>query len=64
MSEQKIESKRTVKDVIKSELSKFWEDPIVYAIDRWITCFIFMIALSILASALKMLIDIGTYLAS
>jgi hypothetical protein len=64
MSEKKTASTRGVKDVVKAEFSKFWEDPLFYAIDRWISCFVFMIAISILASAVKMLIDLGVSMVS
>ena len=53
-----------VKNFGKREFSKFLADPLFYAIDRWIGALFLALAISILASAVKMLVSAGTSLAN
>jgi hypothetical protein len=64
MVEEKTTPTRRVRDVVQAEFSKFWKDPLIYAIERWVACFFFVIAVSILASAVKMLIGLGVSMVS
>ena len=64
MDEEKAVPTRRIKDVMRAELSKFWKDPLFYAIERWVACFLFVIAVSILVSAAKMLIGLGIFVFS
>lgn len=41
---------------IRAEFGKFFADPLGYAIDRWISAFILVLALWILYSAARMII--------
>jgi hypothetical protein len=53
-----------VKNFVKREFSNFLADPLFYAIDRWIGALFLALAISILASAVKMLVSAGTSLAN
>ena len=59
MDEQKNTPTRGVKEFVRAEFSKFWTDPFSYALDRWIGAVFLALAISILASAVKMVISAG-----
>jgi hypothetical protein len=63
MENQKNTPTGDVKALVKGELSKFWNDPLLYALDRWVGAFVLVLAISILASAVKMVISAGTTIA-
>ena len=64
MEDQKNTPTRGVMDFVKKEFSKFLADPLFYAIDRWVGALFLALAISILASAVKMLVSAGASLAN
>jgi hypothetical protein len=64
MDNQKNTPTRGVKEFVKAEVAKFWNDPLLYAFERWVGAFILALAISILASAVKMVISAGTSVAN
>lgn len=57
MDETKATPTRGVKEIVKAELSRFWKDPLLYALERWFGCLILALALCILASGVRMLAE-------
>ena len=64
MEDPKNTPTRGVKDFVKTEFSTFLADPLFYAINRWIGALFLALAISILASAVKMLVLAGTSIAN
>lgn len=59
MEETKATPTRGVKEVVKAEISKFWKDPFLYALERWFGCLFLALAICILASGVRMLVAAG-----
>lgn len=64
MEDPKNTPTRGVKDFVKKEFSKFREAPVLYAIERWVGALFLALAITILASAVKMLVSAGTSIAN
>ena len=62
MTDEKNTPTRGVKEFVKAEFSKFWKDPLLYALERWVGALFLALAISILASAVKIVISAGTSL--
>ena len=57
MDETKATPTRGVKEIVPAELSRFWNDPLLYALERWFGGLILARALCILASGVRMLAE-------
>ena len=64
MEDPKSTPTRGTMDLVMKKFSKFLEEPLFYAIDRWVHALFLALAISILASAVKMLVSAGTSLAN